>query len=153
MERVVAPLNPPHPFSTRFQAGRPLGRRTVVACPSSLVDNWAAEAKKWLGDERFKVIALRPGPGVDAPGAVAGFLHGGVHPCLVASYEALRKVGPALAGRVDLLVCDEGHRLKATAGNQTIAALKAIGCKRTVLLTGERERKGRWGPALKERGA
>ena len=48
----------------------------------------------------------------------------------------LRKVGPALAGRVDLLVCDEGHRLKASGGNQTIAALKGIGCKRIVLLTG-----------------
>ena len=114
--------------------GRPLGRRTVVACPSSLVDNWAAEARKWLGDERFKAIALRPG--ADAPSAVAGFLHGGVHPCLIASYEALRKVGPSLAGRVDLLVCDEGHRLKAAGGNQTIASLKAIGCRRVVLLTG-----------------
>jgi len=115
-------------------AGRPLGRRTVVACPSSLVENWAAEARKWLGDERFKVIALRPGG--DGPAAIAGFLHGGVHPCMIASYEALRKIGPSLAGRVDLLVCDEGHRLKAAGGNQTIAALKAIACRRVVLLTG-----------------
>ena len=62
--------------------------------------------------------------------------HGTVTPMLIASYELLRKVAPALAGHVDVLVCDEAHRLKAVGGNKTIDALKALGAPRIVLLTG-----------------
>lgn len=36
----------------------------------------------------------------------------------------------------DVLVCDEGHRLKATGGNKTIDALQQLGCKRRIVLTG-----------------
>lgn len=46
----------------------------------------------------------------------------------------LRKHGPALAGCCDVLVCDEGHRLKATGGNKTIAGLQALGCDRRIVL-------------------
>ena len=35
-----------------------------------------------------------------------------------------------------LVICDEGHRLKALAGNKTTAALLALRCPRRVLLTG-----------------
>jgi SNF2 family DNA or RNA helicase len=52
------------------------------------------------------------------------------------SYETLRKHTEALAGVCDVLVCDEGHRLKATGGNKTIDALKQLGCKRRIVLTG-----------------
>jgi hypothetical protein len=52
------------------------------------------------------------------------------------SYETLRKHTEALAGVCDVLVCDEGHRLKATGGNKTIDALKQLGCKRHIVLTG-----------------
>ncbi len=41
-------------------AGRPLAAKVVVVTPSSLCANWAAEARKWLGVERLKV--LRPVP-------------------------------------------------------------------------------------------
>jgi SNF2 family DNA or RNA helicase len=42
----------------------------------------------------------------------------------------------AAASRVGLLVCDEGHRLKAAGGNQTIAALSSLPTRRRVILTG-----------------
>jgi DNA repair and recombination RAD54-like protein len=38
--------------------------------------------------------------------------------------------------RLGLLVCDEGHRLKNSDGNKTIAALAACPTRRRVLLTG-----------------
>lgn len=38
-------------------AGRALASKVVVVTPSSLCANWAAEAKKWLGPERLKVLA------------------------------------------------------------------------------------------------
>ena len=34
------------------------------------------------------------------------------------------------------MVCDEGHRLKAAAGNKTISALLSLRCARRVLVTG-----------------
>lgn len=50
--------------------------------------------------------------------------------------QAMRKYGPQLAGSCDVLVCDEGHRLKAKGGNKTIDALLALNCHRRVVLTG-----------------
>ena len=32
-------------------AGRPAAKKVVIVAPSSLCKNWAAEAKKWLGEE------------------------------------------------------------------------------------------------------
>ena len=44
---------------------------------------------------------------------VSDFKHASVFRVLVGSYETLRKHAEQLAGSCDLLVCDEGHRLKA----------------------------------------
>lgn len=44
-------------------AGRPAIRRAIVATPSSLTGNWAAEVRKWLGDQRLRALVLQPGPG------------------------------------------------------------------------------------------
>ena len=41
---------------------------------------------------------------------VVDFKHGSVHRVVVVSYETLRKHAAELAGCMDLLVCDEGHR-------------------------------------------
>ncbi len=35
--------------------GLPLLKRILLICPSSLVQNWVAEFRKWLGDVRLKV--------------------------------------------------------------------------------------------------
>ena len=43
---------------------------------------------------------------------------------------------PLHAGAAELLVCDEGHRLKAAGGNKTINALLALRCPRRILVTG-----------------
>jgi hypothetical protein len=47
---------------------------------------------------------------------VVDFKHGSVHRVVVVSYETLRKHAAELAGCVDLLVCDEGHRCGAAGG-------------------------------------
>lgn len=117
-------------------AGRPSARRVLVVVPASLVDNWLTEIRKWLGDERLGAAAVRPGP--DGAGAVAAWRAGGAKPVLVCSYEAARSlaVGPAA---VDVLVCDEAHRLKAVQ-SATQDALKALRAPRCLLLTGAGER-------------
>lgn len=89
--------------------GAPAARKAVIAAPATLTNNWAAEIKKWLGPERMRAMVL-PSQGDAARQLVADFRLGAVHRVLVASYEALRRFGPELAGAADLLVCDEGHR-------------------------------------------
>ena len=115
-------------------SGRPIARRAVVACPASLVGNWASEIKKWCGDERLKCVAIRPGGDADA--GVAKWKVTAQFPILIASYEAVRKLAPAMEGCVDILVCDEAHRLKSAAGSATQTALGSLRAPRVLLLTG-----------------
>ena len=115
--------------------GRGLIRRVAVACPASLCDNWAAEVQKWLGTERMRCLVLR-GSGAEAASDVGAFKAGCATPLLIASYETLRAAAPALAGSIDLLICDEGHRLKAAGGSRTQAALLSLRSPRMLLLTG-----------------
>ena len=76
-----------------------------MVTPSSLCQNWAEEARKWLGPERLPTLVLGPGP--DGASTVNDFRHGAVHRVLITSYETVRKHAAALAGAVDLLICDE----------------------------------------------
>lgn len=51
-----------------------------------------------------------PCPSLPPPGQVLDFKLGAVCRVAAVSYETLRKHAADLAGCVDLLVCDEGHR-------------------------------------------
>jgi len=117
----------------------PLVRKAIIVCPASLVSNWVKEVNKWLGTERLKPVAVQSGSGggSGANQELAAFVHGN-RPLLIVSYDMLRvHVESINAGRgCGLLVCDEGHRLKASGGNKTIAALSALKCDRRVILTG-----------------
>ncbi|GAB0495847.1 hypothetical protein MMPV_007154 [Pyropia vietnamensis] len=122
----------------------PLVRKAIIVCPASLVSNWVKEVTKWLGPERLKPVAVQSGSGggsgTSAFGtnmALGDFVHGN-RPLLIISYDMLRvHVESINAGKgCGLLVCDEGHRLKASGGNKTIAALSALRCNRRVILTG-----------------
>jgi len=114
---------------------RPLARKVVVVCPATLTRNWADEFRKWLGAERLRATVLAPAA-AEARGQLQDFRVSPQLPVLIGSYEAVRKHAAALAGHCDLLVCDEGHRLKNAAGNKTIDALRGLRSPRTVLLTG-----------------
>ena len=51
---------------------------------------------------------------------VSDWKFGAIWTVLIVSYEGIRKYATQLAGTCGLLVCDEGHRLKAAQGNKTI---------------------------------
>ncbi|OAE22692.1 hypothetical protein AXG93_2675s1260 [Marchantia polymorpha subsp. ruderalis] len=118
--------------------GRPAVRRVLVICPSSLVENWGKEVRKWLGSERLNALIIHSGtPAKDVKQSISKFQIGKLAPVLVTSYELLRKHNEDLrSAKAELLVCDEAHRLKNCAGNKTIDALLALKCSMKVLLTG-----------------
>lgn len=116
----------------------PVTRRVLIVCPASLVDNWVAEVRKWLGVERCGCTTLRGGGAAAAAHAQEWASPSqNAWPMLVLSYETLRSVAPQLAtARVGLLIADEGHRLKNAAGSKTLDALRMVGAPRRVILSG-----------------
>ncbi|KAI4883629.1 hypothetical protein NFI96_012926 [Prochilodus magdalenae] len=110
--------------------GQPVLKRALVVCPGSLVKNWAAEFSKWLGRERIHVYT------VDQGHRVEDYVSSPLCPVMVISYEMLlRSVEVLKKLDFDLVICDEGHRLK-NSGIKTASALTALACERRVILTG-----------------
>lgn len=132
------------------QSGVPLegyAKKILIVCPVTLISNWKNEFKKWLGLNRVGVLTLQSSNTNEMDkSAVYNFLR--VHrtyQVLILGYEKLLSVGDILvdnnntnnknACSIDLLVCDEGHRLK----NQTskvLGVLKALEVKNKILLSG-----------------
>ncbi|KAF9905887.1 DNA repair and recombination protein rad54b [Linnemannia zychae] len=105
-------------------------KRALVVCPASLVKNWQNEFKKWLGTERLRVMA------VDSKSSMTDFTLGKVFSVMIIGYEKLRTVQDEIKNvNLDLIVCDEGHRLK-TANIKTAQAIRSLSTKRRIILTG-----------------
>ena len=115
--------------------GGPLIKKAVVVCPASLCKNWAAEVKRWLPN-RLRAILL-PEKTSEVAEALRDFVRCPPQKLLILSYEAARIHADTLeAANVGLMICDEGHKLKASGGSQTVDALKRISKVRRVILTG-----------------
>ncbi|KAJ7343391.1 DNA repair protein, SNF2 family [Mycena albidolilacea] len=122
-------------------AGKPSIEKCIIACPSSLVKNWANELVKWLGKDAIAALA------VDGKGGkgellekvamwVAARGRNVTQPVMIVSYETLRNLTAHLAGcSIGLLLCDEGHRLK-NSDSLTFQSLMSLDVKRRVILTG-----------------
>ncbi|XP_068020467.1 DNA repair and recombination protein RAD54B [Melanerpes formicivorus] len=109
---------------------RPVLKRALIVTPGSLVKNWRKEFQKWLGSERIKVFT------VDQDHKVEEFLSSPLYSVLIISYEMLlRCLDQVQAVEFNLLICDEGHRLK-NSSIKTTTALTALSCERRIILTG-----------------
>ena len=112
--------------------------RTVIVTPNSSKETvWRPEIEKWAGTALGKVHNLH-GPPKKRQKAIAEWaLDGGV---LLAHYEALRLVEWDKLPKVDLVICDEAHRLaKGQAGSkapQFFRALRKIKCDYRLALSG-----------------
>lgn len=123
------------------EPGKPTIQKCVIACPSSLVRNWANELVKWLGKDTVTPFAI---DGKASKAELTAQLkqwaiasgRSVVRPVLIVSYETLRLNAGELAGvPIGLLLCDEGHRLK-NGESQTFTALNALNVDRRVILSG-----------------
>nr|XP_020476561.1 DNA repair and recombination protein RAD54-like [Monopterus albus] len=113
--------------------------KAIVVSPSSLVRNWYSEVGKWLGG-RVTPLAIDGGSKDEIDKQLVNFIsqHGlrVPTPVLIISYETFRLHAEVLhRGKVGLVICDEGHRLK-NSDNQTYQALNAMRAQRRVLISG-----------------
>ncbi|KAJ8447397.1 hypothetical protein Cgig2_019391 [Carnegiea gigantea] len=117
--------------------GKPMVKKAIIVTPTSLVSNWEAEIRKWVG-ERIKLIALCESSREDVVTGIDNFTnqHSAIQ-VLIVSYETFRMHSSKFSesGSCDLLICDEAHRLK---NDQTMTnkALASLLCKRRILLSG-----------------
>ncbi|KAI9838229.1 MAG: DNA-dependent ATPase protein rad54 [Thelocarpon superellum] len=123
------------------EPGRSTIQKCVIACPSSLVRNWANELVKWLGKDALTPFAV---DGKASKAELTSQLRqwciasgrAVVRPVLIVSYETLRlNVDELKNTPIGLLLCDEGHRLK-NKESQTFSALDGLNVARRVILSG-----------------
>nr|OQO29987.1 DNA repair protein rhp54 [Rachicladosporium sp. CCFEE 5018] len=123
------------------EAGKGTISKCVIACPSSLVRNWANELVKWLGPDAIVPFAVDGKASkeeltmqIKQWGSATG--RSVTRPVLIVSYETLRLYAQEMAGMpIGLMLCDEGHRLK-NAESQTFEALTSLNVKMRVILSG-----------------
>ncbi|MCJ1392410.1 DNA-dependent ATPase protein rad54 [Xylographa bjoerkii] len=122
-------------------AGKSTIQKCVIACPSSLVRNWANELVKWLGPDAVTPFAV---DGKASKAELTSQLRqwaiasgrAVIRPVLIVSYETLRlNVDELKDTPIGLMLCDEGHRLK-NGDSQTFTALNGLNVDRRVILSG-----------------
>lgn len=122
-------------------AGKTTIQKAIVACPSSLVRNWANELVKWLGADAVTPFAIDGKASKEeltrqlrqwaiATGRAV------TRPVIIVSYETLRLNAEELKNTpIGLMLCDEGHRLK-NGDSRTFGALNSLQVSRRVILSG-----------------
>ncbi|KAK0610515.1 DNA repair protein rhp54 [Bombardia bombarda] len=123
------------------EAGKSTIQKAIVACPSSLVRNWANELVKWLGADAVTPFAI---DGKASKEELTRQLRqwamasgrSVTRPVIIVSYETLRlNVEELKNAPIGLMLCDEGHRLK-NGDSQTFTALNNLNVSRRVILSG-----------------
>jgi DNA repair and recombination protein RAD54B len=103
---------------------------TVIRWDVELTQNWKQEFKKWLGNERIGVLT------VTSDADLRSFTYARTYQILLINYEKVVKISDELNKlSIDLIICDEGHRLK-TQQNKSLKALQQLHSKRRILITG-----------------
>ena len=117
--------------------GSPAVKRALIVCPTSLVSNWDDECNKWLKG-RVKTLPICDSTRAEVVSSVKSFLaprH--LAQVMIVSYETFRIHSSRFNfdGAVDLIMCDEAHRLK-NGETLTNKALCSVPCLRRVMLSG-----------------
>lgn len=125
------------------QSGSPLSgmcKKVLIVCPVTLIGNWKREFAKWLTLRKIGVLTLnsKNTPDMDKS-AIKNFLHvQRTYQVVIVGYEKLLSIEDELKKEknlIDLLICDEGHRLK-NGNSKVLTVLKNLDISRKILLTG-----------------
>ncbi|GME59002.1 SNF2-related protein [Neofusicoccum parvum] len=110
----------------------PVVKKAIIVCPATVVGNWRKEFRKWLGNERVGVFVAD-----DSRKRLTDFTRGKCYNVMIIGYERLLKSHEDIKKTctVDLIVLDEGHKLK-TAKSKSAQAIRNLGTDRVVLLSG-----------------
>lgn len=110
----------------------PVIKKALIVCPVTLINNWRKEFRKWLGNERIGVFVFD-----DKRKRLTDFTKGRSYSVMIVGYEKLRTVQEGLAkgAGVDIIIADEGHRLK-TLQNKSGLAIQSLDTAKRVILSG-----------------
>ena len=110
----------------------PVVKKALIVCPVTLINNWRKEFRKWLGNERIGVFVYD-----DKRKRLTDFTMGKAYNIMVVGYEKLRTVQESLTrgAGVDIIIADEGHRLK-TLQNKSGQAIQSLNANKRVILSG-----------------
>lgn len=110
----------------------PFAKKILVVCPVSLVHNWRNEVLNWLGEKRLYPLVA---DGTEQPQDILTKFSRDNYRCCIISYEALTNYNMYLSCAIDVVFCDEGHRLKNT-DIKIYRILNGLRASRRVLITG-----------------
>lgn len=118
--------------------GKSAVHKIMVVCPTSLVGNWDNELRKWLHGKcpTFPVKS-------DPKKVIRNFVQCKSKAVLIVSYETQRRyvkmfkpsITTGNADVVDMIICDEAHKLK-NAESGLAKALDSIPARKRILLSG-----------------
>ena len=110
----------------------PVIKKALIVCPVTLINNWRKEFRKWLGKERIGVFVAQ-----NKKVRLTDFTHGKAYSVMIVGYEKLRLLQGDLqkGSGIDIVIADEGHRLK-TAQNKSAQAIRSLNTERRIILSG-----------------
>lgn len=110
----------------------PVVKKALIVCPVTLINNWRKEFRKWLGNERIGVFVYD-----DKRKRLTDFTTGRAYNVMIVGYEKLRTVQENLTrgAGVDIVIADEGHRLK-TLQNKSGLAIQSLNATKRIILSG-----------------
>lgn len=115
---------------TPILGNHPVIKRALIVCPVTLIANWKKEFKKWLGLQRVGVFVA------DGKADIKNFVNSRVYQVIIVGYERLRTISMDLKkASIDLIVCDEGHRLKSQ-NNKSAQAILTLPTEKRIILSG-----------------
>lgn len=114
-----------------YYGEEPIIKRALIVCPATLINNWKLEFRKWIGgNEKIGLFIA------DSNANIKNFSVGHVYSVMIIGYERLRNVCDELKdSNIDIIICDEGHRLKS-ASNKSAQAIKSLKTRRRIILSG-----------------
>lgn len=117
-------------------------QKALICCPVTLIDNWRKEFGKWIDVNRIGILTLNNNKFSSAKkdkSDISSFLSTNVYQVLIMSYEKVLSCQNELCSdapkKIDLLVCDEGHRLKKNTG-KVLKVLNLLNVQRKLVMTG-----------------